>query len=142
MLGLEGESTRAASVVKAAQEAFYAKTGVWPDVDGMPNKLPAPPAPSTSIGTVTGSGDGLTDTNLALTVEGQSDITAAFDGDATDVSFKWTIRSGTAVSIVGDSTTAAVKLQGDEVGVATIRCTLSSELSQHQLHPLAASQRR
>lgn len=45
MLGLEGESTRAASVVKAAQEAFYAKTGIWPDVDGMPNKLPAPPEP-------------------------------------------------------------------------------------------------
>ena len=38
MLGLEGESTRTASVVQAAQDAFYAKTGVWPDVDGMPNK--------------------------------------------------------------------------------------------------------
>ena len=43
VLGLEGESTRAASVVQAAQDAYFAKTGVWPDVDGMPNK--ATPAP-------------------------------------------------------------------------------------------------
>ena len=42
VLGLEGESTRAASVVQAAQEAYFAKTGVWPDVDGMPNKASAP----------------------------------------------------------------------------------------------------
>ena len=45
VLGLEGESTRAASVVQAAQEAYFTKTGVWPDVDGMPNKAGTAPEP-------------------------------------------------------------------------------------------------
>ena len=132
VLGLEGESTRTQSVVQAAQDAYYKATGVWPHVDGMSNKpgsTPPPPPPKTTIGTVTGSGTGLTGTNLALNVGVQTDITAAFSGDATDVSFKWTIRSGVAVSIVGDSTNRTVKLQGDEVGMATIRCSLTSAKS-------------
>ena len=40
-LGLEGENTRAQSVVQAAQDAYFAEKGVWPYVDGMPN-TPAP----------------------------------------------------------------------------------------------------
>ena len=128
VLGLEGESTRTQSVVQAAQDAYFAEHGVWPYVEGMPNKggSTPPTPPATTIGTVTATGVGLTGTNLALTVGAESDITAAFDGDASDVSFKWTIRTGTAVSIVGDSTNRTVKLQGDEDGGATVRCTLTS----------------
>lgn len=128
VLGLEGESTRTQSVVQAAQDAYFAEYGVWPYVEGMPNKGGSTP-PKTTIGTVSVSGAGLTGTNLALTVGATSDITAAFDGDATDVSFKWTIRSGVAVSIVGDSTNRTVKLQGDSDGGATVRCTLTSAKS-------------
>ena len=130
LLGLEGESTRTMSVVREAQDDYYKATGVWPHVDGMPEHggtIPDPPEPpATTIGTVTATGVGLTGTNLALTVGAESDITAAFDGDASDVSFKWTIRTGTAVSIVGDSTNRTVKLQGDSDGGATVRCTLTS----------------
>ena len=128
VLGLEGESTRTQSVVQAAQDAYFAEYGVWPYVEGMPNKggSTPPTPPATTIGTVSATGAGLTGTNLALTVGAESDITAAFDGDASDVSFKWTIRTGTAVSIVGDSTNRTVKLQGDSDGGATVRCTLTS----------------
>ena len=130
VLGLEGESTRTQSVVQAAQDAYFAEYGVWPYVEGMPNKAGSPPTPpATTIGNVTASGVGLTGDSVALNVGNTTDITAAFDGDATDVSFKWTIRSGVAVSIVGDSTNRTVKLQGDEVGMATIRCTLTSAKS-------------
>ena len=92
VLGLEGESTRTQSVVQAAQDAYFAEHGVWPYVEGMPNKGGSTP-PKTTIGTVSVSGAGLTGTNLALTTGTTSDITAAFSGDASDVSFKWTIRS-------------------------------------------------
>ena len=49
MLGLEGESTRAASVVQAAQDAYFAEHGVWPDVDGMPNKATTAPDPEPEV---------------------------------------------------------------------------------------------
>ena len=49
VLGLEGESTRAASVVQAAQDAYYKATGVWPDVDGMPNKATETPDPDPPV---------------------------------------------------------------------------------------------
>ena len=93
------------------------------DKDG---KQPGPPAPKTTIGTVTATGDDVTGTNLALAVGAESTVTAAFDGDAEDVSFKWTIRSGIAVSIKGDSTNRNVVFVGGEVGAATLRCNCTS----------------
>ena len=45
VLGLEGESTRAQSVVQAAQDAYFAEHSVWPYVDGMPNKATTAPDP-------------------------------------------------------------------------------------------------
>ena len=125
-LGLEGISDAPQSVVQAAQDAYYKATGVWPYVDGMPNgSTPAPP--KTSIGTVSATGDDLSGTNLAIAVGAESEVTAAFDGDAKDVTYQWAVRSGTAVSIKGDSTKAAVTFVGDEAGAATIRCTLTSK---------------
>ena len=37
-LKLEGPSDRPKSVVQAAQEAYFEKTGTWPYVQGMPNE--------------------------------------------------------------------------------------------------------
>ena len=45
VLGLEGVSDAPQSVVQAAQEAFKAKTGQWPYVQGMPNKAGTTPDP-------------------------------------------------------------------------------------------------
>ena len=44
-LGLEGENTRAQSVVQAAQDSYFAAKGVWPYVDGMPNTPSPAPTP-------------------------------------------------------------------------------------------------
>ena len=44
-LGLEGPSDRPKSVVQAAQEAYKAKTGNWPYVQGMPYKAGTTPEP-------------------------------------------------------------------------------------------------
>ena len=128
-LGLEGPSDRPKSVVQAAQDAYFLKTGNWPYVQNMPNtpsKAPDPD-PKPTIGTCSATGDDLTGTNLALTVGAESTVTAAFDGDAEDVTYKWTIRTGTAVSIKGDSTQAEVTFVGGEEGGATLRCTLTSK---------------
>jgi len=124
-LGLEGISDAPQSVVQAAQDAYYKASGVWPYVDGMPNgATPAPP--KTNIGTVSATGDDLTGTNLAIAVGVESTVTAAFDGDAKDVAFKWAIRSGAAVSIKSGANSAAVTLIGDSAGAASIRCTFTS----------------
>ena len=119
------------AVAKKAAEAYVAKTGKSVYIPGLGTISGGGSGdpPKTTIGTVTGSGDGLADDALALNVGNQTDITAAFSGDATDVSFKWTIRSGVAVSIVGNSTNRTVKLEGAEAGMATIRCTLTSAKS-------------
>ena len=44
-LGLEGQSTQPQSIVQAAQEGYFAATGRWPYVQGMPNTEPAPKDP-------------------------------------------------------------------------------------------------
>lgn len=125
-LGLEGISDAPQSVVQAAQDAYYKATGVWPYVDGMPNgATPAPP--KTSIGTVSATGDDLSGDTLTLAVGAESEVTAAFSGDAKDVSFKWTVKSGTAVSIKGGANTAAVTFVGDEAGAASLRCRCTSD---------------
>ena len=45
VLGLTGESTKPQSIVQAAQEGYFAATGRWPYVQGMPNEEPAPKEP-------------------------------------------------------------------------------------------------
>jgi hypothetical protein len=100
------------------------------DKDGKP-VVPTPPDPpkDKTIGNVTASGDDLTGTNLALAVGAESTVKASFDGDAEDVSFKWTIRTGTAVSIKGDSTNRNCVFVGGEEGGATVRCKCTSSSS-------------
>ena len=44
-LGLEGPSDRPKSVVQAAQDAYYVKTGTWPYVQNMPNTPSQAPDP-------------------------------------------------------------------------------------------------
>ena len=44
-LHLEGPSDRPQSVVQAAQDAYYAETGTWPYVQGMPNEASNEPEP-------------------------------------------------------------------------------------------------
>ena len=44
-LKLEGPSDRPESVVQAAQEAYFAETGTWPYVYGMPNEPGETPEP-------------------------------------------------------------------------------------------------
>ena len=131
-LGLEGISDAPQSVVQAAQDAYYAKYTVWPYVDSMPNvpgKIPDPDPP-TDIGTVTASGKDLIGTNVTVQKDATTKVTAAFDGTASDVTYKWVIRSGGEfLAIVGDSTKAEVELQGLDEGGATFRCTLTSPKS-------------
>jgi len=97
------------------------------DKDGKPvDPTPPDPPKEKTIGNVTATGDDLSGTNLAIAVGDESTVTAAFDGDAEDVSFKWTIRSGTAVSIKGDSTNRNVVFVGNAEGAATLRCNCTS----------------
>ena len=125
------ESNAPESVVQAAQDAYHDATGTWPYVQGMPNtpsKAPDPD-PKPTIGNVTGTGDDVNEAgdNVAFDKGATSTVTAEFDGDAEDVTYKWEIRTGGEnLSIVGDSTEAAVELQGDDGGSASIRCTLTS----------------
>ena len=44
-LGLTGGSSRPQSIVQAAQEGYFAATGQWPYVQGMPNAQPEPKEP-------------------------------------------------------------------------------------------------
>ena len=94
---------------------------------------PTPPGPDPIvivIGNVTGTGDDVNEAgdNVAFDKGETTTVTAEFDGEAEDVTYKWEIRNGGEnVSIVGDSTQAAVELQGDEGGAASIRCTLTSK---------------
>ena len=92
---------------------------------------PVPPEPNVKIiGNVTGTGDDVNEAgdNVTFDQGEQSTVTAVFDGEADDVTYKWEIRTGGEnLSIVGDSTEAAVELQGDDGGAASIRCTLTSK---------------
>ena len=144
-LHLEGPSDRPQSVVQAAQDAYYAETGIWPYVQGMPNSEspdPPPPPPKITIGNVTGTGDDVNEAgdNVAFDKAATSTVTAEFDGDAEDVTYKWEIRNGGEnISIVGDSTEAAVELQGDDGGAASIRCTLTSATADDSPQTLTMS---
>ena len=126
-LGLEGENTRPASVVQAAQDAYFAKTGVWPYVDGMPNKG-STPTPDPTIGTLTVTGTDLSGgTTIRWAVGADTTLTASFDGDATDVRYKWSIRTGTSAVIKSGAEEATVVITGAEAGDSGLLITLSSD---------------
>tara|TARA_R100001163_G_C5035892_1_gene175079 strand:- start:227 stop:478 length:252 start_codon:yes stop_codon:yes gene_type:complete len=48
VLGLTGESAQPQSIVQAAQEGYFAATGQWPYVQGMPNTPPPKATPPKS----------------------------------------------------------------------------------------------
>ena len=124
---LEGPSSVPQSIVKTAQDAYYAAHGIWVYVEGMPNELPPPPPDPTTIGTVSASGPDVTGTNLSIAAGGTSVVTASIDGDADDATYKWTVRSGAEyVSIDGSDDLPAVTLNGVAGGLATVRCTVKS----------------
>ena len=126
VLGLEGESTRTQSVVQAAQDAYFAEYGVWPYVEGMPNKGGSTP-PATTIGTLTVTGTDLAGTTIRWSNGTDTTLTASFDGDAKDVRYKWSIRTGTSAVIKSGAEEATVVITGAEAGDSGLLCTLSSD---------------
>ena len=128
-LGLEGESTRAYSVVLQAQDDYFKATGVWPHVDGMPEQgglIPDPPEPDPIIGDLTVTGDDLTGNTVTFANGGETTLTASVDGNADDVQFKWSIRTGTSATIKEGAETDTVTLEGAEVGTSAMLLTVSS----------------
>lgn len=88
---------------------------------------PGPEPVEKRIGNVTATGPDVTGTNVELEKEATTTITAAIDGDATDATYKWTVRSGNEfVTISGSSDLKAVTLSGVAGGLGTVRCTVSS----------------
>jgi hypothetical protein len=47
-LGLIGQSTQPQSIVQAAQDGYFAATGSWPYVQGMPNTATPGPGPESN----------------------------------------------------------------------------------------------
>lgn len=126
-LGLTGESTRPQSIVQAAQEGYYAATGEWPYVAGMPN-TPPPPAAKT-LGTVSITGSGISGGSVSLTTGDTLDMTAGISGDATDTTFAWTVRSGDCVSFTTGKNTSTETIDATKAGAATLRCTFTATAS-------------
>ena len=127
-LGLVGESTRPQSIVQAAQDGYFAATGAWPYVQGMPNtpgKPPEPPVEKT-LGNCTISGAGISGGSVALTVGDTLDLAAARDGDANPVTYKWSVRSGDAISFVGVTSKAVAQITATKAGMATFRCMFTA----------------
>ena len=113
------------------------------DEDG--NQVDPTPDPEPiviTIGNVTGTGDDVNEAgdNVTFDKDATSTVTAEFDGDAEDVTYKWEIRNGgDKISIVGDSTQAAVVLQGDDGGGASIKCELTSGTAEDSPQTLIMS---
>jgi len=134
--------TKASAYAKRHKKAIYVPGVGNFDEDG--NQInPAPPEPIVkTIGNVTGAGDDVNEAgdNVTFDKDATSTVTAVFDGEADDVTYKWEIRNGGEyVSIVGDSTKAAVELQGDDGGAASIRCTLTSKTASDSPKTLTMS---
>ena len=115
------------SVAKKKAEAYAAKTGKPVYIPGLGVIGGDPPAPDTTIGTLTVTGDDLTGNNVRLTAGGETTLTAAFDGDDKNVRFKWSIRTGTSATIKSGREAATVTLEGVEAGDSGLLCTLSSD---------------
>ena len=127
-LGLVGESTRPQSIVQAAQDGYFAATGAWPYVQGMPNTPGKPPEPPVekALGKCTISGSGISGGSVSLTVGDTLDLAAARDGDANPVTYKWSVRSGDAISFVGVTSKAAAQITATKAGMATFRCMFTA----------------
>ena len=128
-LGIEGNT----DPTQAEREAAVAATGytgyVSMEFDAQKaSPEPEPePEPETTIGSLTVTGDDLTGTSVRFAVGAETSLTAAFDGDADDVRFKWSIRTGTSATIKSGRETATVTLTGVEAGDSGLLCTLSSD---------------
>ena len=85
----------------------------------------------TSIGNVTASGDGISDDAAEVEIGATLEITAEYDGNATDVVYQWSYVSGDppAVKINGAKNKANVTIQGQAEGEATMTCQLTSAKS-------------
>ena len=124
--------TKASAYAKRHKKAIYVPGVGNFDEDGN-HVDPTPPGPDPIvkiIGNVTGTGDDVNEAgdNVTFDQGKASTVTAVFDGEADDVTYKWEIRTGGEyVSIVGDSTKAAVVLSGDDGGGGSVRCTLTSK---------------
>ncbi len=134
VLGLTGQSTQPQSIVQAAQEGYFAATGRWPYVYGMPNQPDKGPEPEpepepepdpteikfvsiTVDGVLTNYGEPIyCKVNDALAVE------AAITGDASP-SYKWEAR-GNYPMVVSEQA-AITTLTFPQQGSATVTLTVT-----------------
>lgn len=115
------------SVAKKKAEAYAAKTGKPVYIPGLGVFGGGPPAPDPTIGDLTVTGDDLTGTNVRFSAGAETTLTADFDGDAKDVRFKWSIRTGTSAVVKSGAETKTVTLEGIEAGDSGLLCSLSSD---------------
>ena len=127
-LGLVGESTRPQSVVQAAQDGYFAATGDWPYVQGMPNTPGDPPKPpvTKTLGNCTVAGAGISGGSVALTTGDTLDLTAVISGNASPVTYKWAVRTGDAIAFVGSKNKSTAQITCSKAGMATLRCTFTA----------------
>ena len=115
------------SVAKAKAEAYAKKTGKSIYIPGLGVFGGDPPVVPT-IGTLTVTGDDLGGgTTVRWDAGADTTLTAAFDGDAKDVRFKWSIRTGTSATIKSGAEEATVVITGVEAGDSGLLCSLSSD---------------
>ena len=82
----------------------------------------------TKIGNVTASGDGISDDAAEIEISATLEITAEYDGDATDVVYQWSYTSGEtpAIKFNGATNKANATIQGQAEGEASVTCELTS----------------
>ena len=119
------------SVAKAKAEAYAKRTGKSVYIPGLGviggDGGGDPPAdPDKTIGKLTVTGDDLSGTTIRWGNGTDTTLTASFDGDADDVRFKWSIRTGTSAVIKSGAEEATVTITGAETGDSGLLCTLSS----------------
>ena len=114
------------AVAKKKAEAYAARTGKTIYVPGL-GEIGGSPAPDPTIGTLTVTGTDLSGTTIRWSVGDDTTLTASFDGDATDVRYKWSIRTGTSAVIKSGAEEATVVIEGAEAGDSGLLCTLSSD---------------
>ena len=85
----------------------------------------------TKIGNVTATGDGISDDAAEIEISATLEITAEYDGDATDVIYEWSYVSGDppAIKFNGAKNKANATIQGQAEGEASITCKLTSAKS-------------
>lgn len=116
------------SVAKAKAEAYAKKTGksVYIPGLGIIGGTPPAPEPDPTIGNLTVTGDDLSGSNVRFNVGAETTLTASVDGDAEDIQFKWSIRTGTSATIKSGAETDTVTLEGAEEGDSAMLLAVSS----------------